>query len=374
MGAEIWKIENPIIGDDTRTWGPPFSNPGGESAYFLSINRNKKSIGINIKKKEGLKIIHELVQKCDIVLENFPSGKADQLGVGYEELNKINPKIIYASLTGFGPNGPYKDKLAYDVMVSGIGGLLSVTGPEEGEPVKVGVAITDICAGLFCHGAILAALWNREKTGKGQKIDTSLLEAQVATLANIASNYLVCNQISKPMGTAHTSIVPYQAFQTYNGHIIVGALNDQQFERLCKTLGKPELSQDEHFITNKERVKNRKILLPVLKEIFKKKTTEEWLQELEKSKIPCGPINTMKEVFNDPQVLARGMLQEINHPTIGKLKLTGIPVKFSETKASIRLPPPLLCEHTEEILKNVLGYSNEKILKLKEIEAIGLLT
>ncbi|KAL6061692.1 succinate--hydroxymethylglutarate CoA-transferase isoform X6, variant 2 [Balamuthia mandrillaris] len=235
LGAEIWKVEVPGTGDDTRTWGPPFTAKGHESAYFISCNRNKKSIAVDLKKPQGLKIVHELAKHADVLIENFAPGKADSLGVGYSALSTLNPRLIYLSLTGFGPDGPYKDRLAYDVMVSGFGGLMSITGPEEGAPVKTGVALTDICAGLYAHGAIIAALYAREKSGKGQKIDVSLLESQVATLANVASSYLIGGMEPKRMGTAHSSIVPYQAFATANrGHILIGALNDGQFQRLCE--------------------------------------------------------------------------------------------------------------------------------------------
>jgi len=365
LGAEVYKIEHPISGDDTRSWGPPFTESGGESAYFLSVNRNKKSIAVDLKKKEGLQVVYDLAKVCDIAIENFPPGKAEALKIDYHNLSKINPKIIYASLTGYGPDGPYANRLAYDVMVSAIGGLLGITGPENGDPCKVGVAITDICCGLFCHGAILAALYSREQTGKGQKIDISLLESQVATLANVGSNYLIGGVETKPKGTAHSSIVPYQAFATKNGHMVVGALNDQQFHRLCEVMGHLELANDPLFLHNEDRVKHRDRLIPLLQSEFEKCTTSDWMEKLENARIPYGPINTMKEVFSDPQVLHRKMLEEVNHPTAGNIRLAGIPVKYSDTKPSIRLPPPILGQHTREILRNVLKYDEETISKLK---------
>eukprot|EP01117_Protostelium_nocturnum_P013227 TRINITY_DN4924_c0_g1_i2.p1 TRINITY_DN4924_c0_g1~~TRINITY_DN4924_c0_g1_i2.p1 ORF type:complete len:435 (+),score=97.79 TRINITY_DN4924_c0_g1_i2:19-1323(+) len=364
-GADVIKIEHPKTGDDTRNWGPPFTTKGGESAYFLAVNRNKRSVAVDLKQKEGLDVIYDLVKECDVVLENFPPGKADNIGVGYKKLSEINPKIIYTSLTGFGPDGPYSNRLAYDVMISGIGGLMGITGPEDGSPVKVGVAITDICAGLFAHGAIMAALISRNQTGKGQKLDTSLLEAQVAVLANVASNYLIAGQESKPMGTAHVSIVPYQGFKSQNGHILIGALNEGQFVRLSKVLGKPEWPTDERFSSNSRRVKHRKELIHLISLEVEKRTTEEWVKQLEDAHLPCGPINRMSDVFKDPQVIHRGMIQETEHTTAGKIKLAGFPVKFSDTSSQIYRPPPILGQHTHEVLRDILGYSEDKIESLK---------
>ncbi|PRP77136.1 hypothetical protein PROFUN_14550 [Planoprotostelium fungivorum] len=354
-GADVIKIEHLNRGDDTRSWGPPFTAEGGESAYFLSVNRNKRSVAIDLKKKEGLQFIYDLVKQSDVVIENFTPGKADVLGVGYEKLSQINPKIIYTSLTGFGPDGPYKSRLAYDVMISGenscMGGLMGVTGTEDGTPVKVGVAITDVCTGLFAHGAIMAALISRGQTGVGQKIDASLLETQVAVMANIASNYLIAGIESKPMGTAHVSIVPYQGFKTKDGHIIVGALNDGQFERLSATLCRPDLSTDERFSSNTKRVQNRVALIDIIQNILIGGNTEHWLHVLEEAHVPCGPINSMSQVFNDPQVIHREMIHTIQHPTVGEFKTVGFPVKFSQTPPQMYLPPPILGQHTKEVYK-----------------------
>eukprot|EP01116_Phalansterium_solitarium_P006138 TRINITY_DN18443_c0_g1_i1.p1 TRINITY_DN18443_c0_g1~~TRINITY_DN18443_c0_g1_i1.p1 ORF type:complete len:491 (-),score=130.88 TRINITY_DN18443_c0_g1_i1:329-1801(-) len=365
MGAEVLKVEHPTRGDDTRSWGPPFTASGGQSAYFVAVNRNKKSIAVDMKKKDGLEIVRRLAAQSDVVIENFVPGKADSLGFGYEALSALNPRLIYCSLTGFGPDGPYKDRLAYDVMASAMGGLMGITGPENGEPVKVGVAVTDITAGLFAHGAILAALYARERTGRGQKVDTSLLEAQVAVLANVGSNYLIGGLEARRLGTAHASIVPYQGFMAKDGHIMVGALNDGQFVRLCNVLGAPELAFDPRFVTNPQRVKHRGDLIPMLNEHFRKRNTSEWVELLESAQVPCGPVNSMAQVFSDPQVLHRKMVEEVDHPTAGRIKLAGIPVKFSGTPGSIRLPPPLLGQHTADVLRSLLGYSDADLVRLR---------
>eukprot|EP01119_Soliformovum_irregulare_P020914 TRINITY_DN6844_c0_g1_i1.p1 TRINITY_DN6844_c0_g1~~TRINITY_DN6844_c0_g1_i1.p1 ORF type:complete len:435 (+),score=39.83 TRINITY_DN6844_c0_g1_i1:167-1306(+) len=355
MGAEVIKIENPKGGDDTRSWGPPFT-PSGESAYFLSINRNKKSVAIDLKKPEGVEIIRNMSKQCDVLIENFLPGKADELGIGYEALKEINPNLIYCSLTGYGPDGPYQHRLAYDVMISALGGLLGITGPEDGPPVKVGVAITDIVTGLFAHGAILAGLLHRFRFGGGQRIDTSLLECQVAALANVASNYLISGQLPKRMGTAHSSIVPYQAFQTQDGYIVLGALNDSQFQRLCQGLGLAEVAADDKYKTNPARVHNRSSLLHLLQQVLSTHTSDHWLHLLHHCSLPVAPINDLAQVFADAQILHRGMLQKVKHPH-QELPLVGIPVKFQKTHSTIRLPPPLLGQHTRQVLHDTFGYS-----------------
>lgn len=368
LGAEVIKVEKPGSGDDTRAWGPPFIE--GESTYYLSINRNKKSITVNLKTAKGIEIIKKLVKRCDILLENFPPGNMERYGLDYDTLKEINPGLIYCSITGYGPDGPHKNRTGYDLVASAIGGLMSITGEEDGPPVKVGIAITDVVTGLFAHGAVLAALHARKKTGKGQRIDISLLEAQVAALINAASGYLNSGKIPKRWGTAHESIVPYEAFKTKDKYLIIAGGNDKIFASLCKVLGIPELAQDPRFVTNAKRVINRKELIPILNTETVKKTAAEWEEILEKNGIPFGPINNVKEVFEDPQVLHRGMILEMPHPKAGKIRVAGIPVKYSETKAEARLHPPLLGEHTEEILKEYLGYGDETILHLKKEKVI----
>ncbi|CAG8549458.1 4027_t:CDS:2 [Funneliformis mosseae] len=369
LGAEVIKIENPKHGDDSRTWGPPWANnkdPNDksipESAYFLAVNRNKKSITVNFKTQLGAQIIKDLVKKSDILVENYVPGKLSKLGLGYDELSKINPKLIYASVTGYGQTGPYAHRHGYDVMVEAEAGLMYITGERDGEPVKVGVAII----GLYTHGAIMAAILSRMRTNQGQRIDCSLIDCQVASLANIGSNYLIANQEAERMGSAHPSIAPYQKFKTKDSYMLIGAGNDRQFEILCKSVKREDLLQDERFKTNSDRVKNRDVLSRLFEDIFIKKDTEHWLSIFSDKSIPFAPINNIKQTFEHPQVIARDMIQEVDHPKAGKIKLTGIPVKYSKDKPSIRLPPPTLGQHTHEVLTNILNYSKDKIKTLIE--------
>eukprot|EP01137_Pigoraptor_chileana_P014969 Opistho-2@70279 len=368
LGADVIKIELPQTGDDTRAWGPPFVH--GESAYFLCVNRNKRSITVNLKSPEGVQIVRDLVAKSDVLVENYLPGKLASMGLGYETLSKVNPKLVYCSITGYGPTGPYKDRAGYDVIAAGMGGLMHITGPEDGSPVKVGVAITDMATGLYAHGAIMAALFARTRTGKGQKIDCSLLETQIAVLANIGSNYLIAGSESRRWGSAHESIVPYSGFPTSDGHVIVGAVNNRQFVALCDLLGMPHLSKDPRYIENRDRVKHRKELTATLDAAFRKHTTEEWLGRLRRSGLAHGPINTVAQAHNDPQVLHREMVREIEHPTAGSIKVAGIPVKYSETKPTIRRPPPLLGQHTDEVLASVTGYDAARIAHLHKAGAV----
>ena len=364
LGADVIKIERPGVGDETRHWGPPFAAPG-ESAYFLCVNRNKRSITIDMKKSDGIEIVKSLARKSDVFIENFTPGTTESLGVGYDAIREINPGIIYCSITGFGPDGPYSKRAGYDLAVSAFGGLMGITGEPDGPPVKVGVAITDVTTGISAQGAICAALYAREKTGRGQRIDLSLLETQVSALVNIASSYLVSGDIPKRWGTAHETIVPYQGFETKDKYVIVAVGNDQLWVKFCKIVGMPELAEDPRFKTNPLRVKNRKECIGILAPILKTRSRDEWVDLLNSESIPCAPINAMDEVFKNPQVLHRKMLQEVDHPTAGKIKLVGIPVKYSDAEAAIRRPPPLLGQHTSEILSEVLGYEDARIEQLK---------
>ncbi|KAG0221942.1 hypothetical protein BGX31_009462 [Mortierella sp. GBA43] len=374
LGAEVIKVENPDGGDDTRAWGPPFAqNPDGsetESAYFLSVNRNKKSITVNIRSEMGKKLIYELVQKADVFVENYVPGKLDQLGLGYKQLSAINPRLIYASITGYGQTGPYANRPGYDVMIEAEAGLMYITGEEHGPPVKVGVAVTDLTTGLYAHAGVLAALFARNRTGRGQHVDCSLLESQVATLANIGSSYLIAGKEAKRMGTAHPSIVPYQVLQTRDSHIMIGAGNDGQFRTLCKVMQLDTLADDPRYKTNRDRVMNREELIMTLTNRLKSENNSFWIKSLEGKGVPFAPINNIEQTFQHPQVLARGMVQEVEHPKAGKIKVAGTPVKYSDTKPTIRSPPPLLGQHTEEVLMGVLGYDGGKIQNLKELNAI----
>lgn len=353
LGAEVVKVEQPGVGDDTRGWGPPFV--GGQSAYFLCVNRNKKSIAIDLKAPEGIQLLRRLAMTADVLIENFRPGTMERLGLGEDALRAHNPKLIFSSLSGFGSDGPMRDWPGYDLIVQAWGGLMSITGMPDGEPTKVGVAIIDLVAGLMLGKSIVAALFAREKLGIGQRVETSLLEAEVASLINVGSNYLIEGKIPTRWGNAHPSIVPYQSFQSADGYLVIGVASEAIWRRFCQALGRSELCDDARFAKNANRVENRIELIHILAEIFLARSTSEWLKLLNHAEVPCAPVQTIDQVFSAPQVLQRGMLAEVQHPTAGKVKMAGIPVKFSATPASIRLPPPVLGQHTAEILASWLG-------------------
>jgi formyl-CoA transferase len=363
QGAEVIKVERPGTGDDTRTWGPPFA--GGESAYYLCCNRNKKSVVIDLKKPAGLELIRKLAKVSDIFVENFTPGLTKQFGLDYETLSKLNPRLVYASITAYGQDGPYMKRPGYDMVLSAVGGLMWITGERDGNPCKVGVAITDVLTGVYAAGAITSSLLYRERSGKGQYLDISLLDVQVAGLANIASNYLVAGKEATRWGTAHESIVPYQVFNTKDRPIAIAVANQKLWMNFCEVTGKKEWLNDPRFESNPKRVENREILLPLIDELFASKTCDEWMDILVGAAIPCGPVNDMQHLFADPQIKHRNMITEVPHPTIGTLRLTGIPIKYSETPSSVRLHPPLLGEHTDKVLNETLGYSSDKIKSLK---------
>ncbi len=363
LGAEVIKVERPGTGDDTRTWGPPFS--GGESAYYLCCNRNKKSIAIDLKNARGAELVMELAKTSDVLVENFTPGLMNGFGLDYEAVKSVNPRLVYCSISAYGQDGPYRDRPGYDMVLSAVGGLMWITGPKGGEPCKVGVAITDVVTGVHACGAITAALLWRERSGKGQHLDIGLLDVQVASLANIASNYLVAGREASRWGTAHESIIPYQVFDTEDQPIAIAVANQKLWIRFCKVIGKEAWIDDPRFESNPKRVENRDVLLPLVSEVMAQKTCDNWVALFVAASIPCGPVNNMERLFADPQVHHRGMLAEVPHPTIGTLRLTGIPIKYSETPQSIRLPPPLLGEHTEEVLTGVLGYPSDKIASLR---------
>jgi formyl-CoA transferase len=368
LGAEVIKVEQPEVGDGTRQWGPPFK--GGESAYFICLNRNKKSMTINLKHPEGIKIIKELVKKSDVLIENFRYGTMEEFGLNYEILKKINPELVYCSISAFGTTGPYRDLPAYDFLIQAMGGIMSITGEPEGPPMKVGVAIVDVTAALYATSGILAALINREKTGEGQKAETSLLEAQVAWLINVGNNYLTSGEVPQRYGNAHPNIVPYQVFRTKDGYIALAIGNDLQWKKFCELAEIEELAEDPKFRTNPKRVENRKELIGILDKVILKKRGEEWIKLCRDNGIPCGPINTIDKVFSNPQVLNRDMVVEMNHPSAGKIKLAGIPIKLSHAPSLVRTPPPLLGEHTNQVLSDLLGYNKEKILRLRKEKVI----
>ncbi|KAG1653430.1 Succinate--hydroxymethylglutarate CoA-transferase [Nymphon striatum] len=388
LGAEIIKIENTDGGDESRNWGPPFI--GSESCYFVSINRNKKSVSINLKTKEGQLLCQQMAKKCDVLIENFVPGKLDEFGLGYNTLKSIAPHLIYCSITGYGSEGPDAHRPGFDVVAASVGGLLNITGPKDGEPSKVGVAMTDLATGLYAHGAIMAALLQRQKSNCGQKIDCDLLSTQVALLVNIGSNYLNANQESERWGSQHQSIVPYQAFKTSDGYFTASGNSNQQFAKLCKVLELEYLIDDIRFKNNEKRVINRVELLEILNRRFSEKTNAGWLKSFENSGIPYGPVNNMQQTFSDPQVQYSGIVQKIEHPTAGTIKVTGNltlyslyisiesegpAVKYSNAVNAIQSPPPLLGQHTRSILVDDLKllnesqlqkYANEKILLVND--------
>lgn len=350
LGAEVVKVEPPE-GDETRGWGPPFA--GGESAYYLCVNRNKRDIVIDLKTNEGKAVLRELALRSDVLVENFRPGTLEKFDLDYETLHALNPKLIYCSITGFGQTGSMKDKPGYDFMIQALGGLMSITGEPDGEPMKTGVAVVDLFAGQNAIIAILAALQARILTGRGQHLDISLFDSQLGWLANVASNYLISGKLPKRHGNAHPNIVPYQSFQSSDGWFAIAVGNDRQFERLCAVLDRLEFASDEKFKTNAARVQNRDELIEMFKPVFRADSTAVWLKKLEESQIPCGPINDFEQVFGMPAVAERDMLIEMDHPTIGKLPLVGSPLKMSETPVEYKSPPPLMGEHTQEILQEL---------------------
>ena len=370
LGAEVIKIERPRQGDDTRAWGPPYmpdesGEPTSEAAYFHAANRGKQSVCIDMSSPQGQKLILQLVGKCDVLIENFKVGGLKKYGLDYASLKAINPKLVYCSITGFGQTGPYSDRAGYDFMIQAMGGLMSVTGEVDGQPMKVGVALSDVLTGLYAANAIQAALIHQLRSGKGQYIDLALLDVQVATLANQAMNYLASGINPKRLGNAHPNIVPYQAFQTADGYLILAVGNDAQFARFCDLAGRPELANDERFENNSNRVKNRLVLIPQLIKLLKAHSTDWWLEQLNQKGIPCGPIATIDQVFDNPQVQHRGMRLELDHPTAGKVPSVANPINLSESPVIYDRAPPLLGQHTEQVLEELLKLDSEQIEQLR---------
>ncbi len=374
LGAEVIKVERPGRGDDTRAWGPPYLNDGqgaptSESAYYLSANRNKQSVTIDITRPEGQRLVKELVAESDVLLENFKVGGLKRYGLDYASLAAINPRLIYCSITGFGQDGPYAERPGYDFLIQGLGGLMSITGQPDGEPgggpVKAGVALTDITTGLYAAIAVLAAVNHRHQTGQGQHIDMALLDVQVATLANQAMNFLTSGTAPGRMGNAHPNIVPYQTFPAADGDIILTIGNDGQFARFCEVAGRPEWASDERYATNAARVANRDTLIPALRQTTVMKTTAEWLRLLEEAGVPGGPVNTIEQVFQDPQVQHRGLRIDLSHPLTQSVPLVGSPLRLSGSPVRYQAAPPLLGEHTAEVLTGLLGLDATQLAQLK---------
>jgi crotonobetainyl-CoA:carnitine CoA-transferase CaiB-like acyl-CoA transferase len=384
LGADVIKIERPGTGDDTRTWGPPFlkdreGQDTAEAAYYLGTNRNKRSVTCDIARPEGQALVRELVAHCHVFVENFKVGDMARYGLDYASVRAINPAIVYCSVTGFGQTGPYRERAGYDYAVQGIGGLMSITGERDdlgGGPQKVGVAVADLFTGMYSAVGILAALRHAERTGEGQHLDMALLDTQVAMLANLGANYLVSGKVPGRAGNAHQNIVPYQVFEVApseaggKDHIILAVGNDNQFAKFCQVAGRPEIASDPRFAKNQDRVRNRAVLVPMLDQVMQTRRKQDWLSALEAAKVPCGAINNLAEVFADPQVRERGMVHEWDHPLAGPVNLVGSPIKLSATPVRTDHPPPLLGEHTEQVLSQVLGWSAARIAQLRAQEVI----
>lgn len=372
LGAEVIKVERPRVGDETRTWGPPYvKDPDGadttESAYYLCANRNKRSVTVDFSRPRGVALVKRLLERCDVLVENFKVGGLARFGLGYEQLREEFPGLVYCSITGFGQTGPYAHRPGYDMMAQGMGGLISITGEPDRPPSKVPVAINDIMTGMYTAVALLSAVRHRDLTGRGQHVDVGLLDVQVSWLANVASNYLVGGRIPGRLGTAHPNTVPYQVFPTRDGFIIIAANNDGQFERFCAAAGAPDLLDDPEFASNALRVRNRDRLVPRVEALTRTRSTTEWMQALEAVRVPCAPVNTIDQVFADPQVQSRGMQIRMPHPLAGEdIRLVGSPIGLSGTPVNYRRAPPTLGQHTDEVLAEVLGLSENERDALRE--------
>jgi crotonobetainyl-CoA:carnitine CoA-transferase CaiB-like acyl-CoA transferase len=379
LGADVIKVERPGGGDDTRGWGPPYLRDArgaetGESAYFASANRGKRSIAIDLSRPEGQDVARRLAARCDVVIENFKVGVLTRLGLGYDRLAAENPGLVYCSITGFGQTGPYRHRAGYDFLIQGMGGLMSVTGAPDGAPggapMKVGVAVTDVMTGMYAATAILAALAHRERSGRGQHIDLALLDVQVAMLANQAATFLATGIPPGRLGNAHPSIVPYQAFATRDGYVLLAVGNDAQFARLCDVAGRPDLAADPRFATNAGRVVNRDVLVPALEALLAARTSRSWIEALEAAGVPCGPVNDLAEVFEDPQVVHRGLRVELQHPVAGTVPVVRSPIRLSGTPVVHRAAPPVLGQHSRQVLADLLGLEDGEIEALRASGAV----
>ncbi|WP_326533743.1 CaiB/BaiF CoA transferase family protein [Pseudorhodoferax sp.] len=380
LGAEVVKVERPGAGDDTRTWGPPFvrdgqGEPTTDAAYYLCTNRNKRSITVDMQTPEGQRLLQELAQRSDVVVENFKTGSLAQYGLDYATLSALNPRLVYCSITGFGQTGPYAQRAGYDFLIQGMGGLMSITGQPDGAPgagpMKVGVALTDILTGLYAANAIQAALHARARTGRGQYIDLALLDVGVACLGNQAMNYLHSGQAPQRMGNAHPNTVPYQDFPTADGHMILATGNDGQYARFCEAAGRPEWASDPRFARNTGRLQHRDVLIPLLRSATVQRSTADWIALLEKAGVPCGPINTIADVFADPQVRARGLQMAMPHAAGAEVALVANPIRMSDTPVQYREAPPQLGQHTRAVLHDILEMNDEDIDELQRKGALG---
>lgn len=369
LGAEVIKIEPIEVGDRTRLLGPPFVK--GESGYFMAINRNKKSVALDVRKEQGRQVLCDLVRVSDVVFHNFRPGVMEELKCDYDTLRGINPRIIYCGLTGYGETGPYRDRPAFDLAIQAISGAMSITGEPGRPPVRQGIPIGDVAGSLFAAFAISAALYAREVTGQGHKIDLSLMDCNVSLLTYVGQYYLIDGQVPGPMGSAHLSVVPYQAFATQDIYIVVAVFVEKFWQAFCRVLGIEELIDDPRFCDNDHRRDNRDELVPILENIFRTRPGEEWLRLLSEAQVPCAPINTLDRLFADPQVAARNMIVEMEHPTVGRLRSIGNPIKTPPMPESPFEPPPLHGEHTDEVLRDILDYSAERIAQLRENGVIG---
>lgn len=369
-GAEVIKIEQPRVGDDSRHWAPPRA-PDGQASYFFSVNRGKKSVTIDLKHPRGKALLVELARRGDVLVENFKPGTMDDLGLGHATLRAVNPRLIYCSISGFGATGPYRERAGYDAIMQGFTGLMSITGEPDGPPVKVGVALIDVITALYAHGAILAALHARERTGEGQYLELSLMESGIAALINAATAYLIAGEVQGRWGSAHPSLVPYQAFRARDGYLMVGAGNERLWKGFCELLGAPEWADDPRYDSNAKRVERRAELVRLIEDRLAARPRDEWVAAFAAAGLPAGPINDIGEVFADPQVQHRGMAVEVEHPTAGRIRLPGIPVKFAATPARVQGPPPLLGEHTDAVLRELLGLSEAEVAALRADGAIG---
>ena len=367
MGADVIKIEEPHHGDEVRSWPPFWNQEGGQ---FLTFNRNKRSVSVNLKEKEGVDIVLALASDADVLVESFRTGALDRMGLGYEAVSRINPRIVYCSVSGYGRTGPMADKPGYDLIIQGYGGLMSLTGERDGPPIRVGFSLVDLFTGMMSYGCIVTALYARETTGKGQWLDTSLLDGQVATMSYHATGYLASGVESQKMGSGHPSLVPYQAFPAPDGYFILGCANEGLWQRFCNAIKRPDLMENPRFKTNNDRVAHRSECIEALSEIFRTRSMTEWVEIISEAGVPCGPINSVADVVNNPQVLARDMIVAVPHPNAPDLRVPGSPLKLTGTPPSIRRPPPLLGQHNVEVLSE-LGYAPEQIDQLRKKGVIG---